>query len=232
MFDVQLLTLHRSEVDLPAADELLLHRLGVCARLLQPGGDRAFIQAKGGHDRRHRTAIDQEGQHDEHDPLRGLQTKERACGGCRKGRLAGVADVPAFLMRMDPHAPACWTLQVRAYSFRRAQGGHVGDGGHTAEIPHRARFVNAPSPRCSSVSQTGSNDSAAELRAVLWSYPLKRGYRETGFPHAPPAGGPGSHAGVGGNRVSPRPARGRVWEGAALPGTTVYSFPFVCGAAA
>ena len=42
--------------------------------------------------------------------------------------------------------------------------------------------------------------------------PTSRGRGETRFPHAP--------------------ARGRVREGCALPGTTVYSFPFVYGGAA
>ena len=65
--------------------------------------------------------------------------------------------------------------------------GRVWEGAALTQECGETRFPHAPAP--------------GKVRAQ----PLRRGRGKPGFPTPPPAGGPGSHAGVWGNRVSPRP---------------------------
>ncbi len=61
--------------------------------------------------------------------------------------------------------------------------------------------------------------------------PLARGAGKPGFPTPPPAGGPGPHAGVGGNLVSPYPTRWESLGGRSPPRKNLMFILFVCGGA-
>jgi len=96
--DVELSALHLAQVNLTLADDLLLHRLGVLASLSLPGGDRTFVQPKGGHDRWYRAAKGQQGHNHDDLPERILQPIQRRALRLGKGLAAGMADVTSFLV--------------------------------------------------------------------------------------------------------------------------------------
>ena len=91
---------------------------------------------------------------------------------------------------------AAWTADVNIGSRRGVWGNRV-----SPSLSGRGPEARAPRPR--------------PLGGFGRAQPLRRGMGKPGGPTSPPAGGPGPHAGVGGNRVSPylRPREG---EGAAF----------------
>jgi hypothetical protein len=154
VLDIQLIAVHLAQVDRSVADHLGLHSLGVCSSFLEPGSHGAFIQREGGHDCWHGAAVGQQGEHHLDQPQGGLHAEQRAARGRRKGRLAGVTDVPSFGMGVDADATTCRAVRLGAYGLGRVEGGPLGCRVHTSEIPPSARSVTLSYPCALTLSQT------------------------------------------------------------------------------
>jgi len=112
-----------------------------------------------------------------------------------------------FIRRCGPRP---WISNVNIGSRRGAWGNRV------SPCPHPREGLGGRSP-----PRNNCRFIAALCGAAAWTANVnigsRRGCGETGFPHAP---APQGHGETG---FPHAPTRGRVWEGAALPGTTVCS---------
>ena len=111
--------LHVNQIQLALLDQRVMHLLAVRPGSITPTRHRALIQAKGMHDRLHRTPIRQE-RHHYYDHLGRLAQPSKQRPFLRAERFsAGLAPVPWSLAPMTddsalPNLPSCFALQVRA----------------------------------------------------------------------------------------------------------------------
>jgi hypothetical protein len=99
-FDTKLIGLHLT--DFPwLLDQVVVHGLAVLPSTLVPVPHCPLVQAKGGYNGLHRTAMGEQRHHHRHHVLGFLQPVERRPPGLRKRLVADVTEVASFLVTMD-----------------------------------------------------------------------------------------------------------------------------------
>src|SRR5512135_1171520 len=124
--DVQLIGLDVTQLDLTAQDVMLVEALPVPARSIAPGGDGPLVEPEGGDDRLQRTAMAEQGQHDDHQLGRLLEAVERGVVSSGEGPITGGTAVTPLLATVnadvsEPALPACGAVGVVAELGLRVQ---------------------------------------------------------------------------------------------------------------
>jgi hypothetical protein len=118
-FDFDFIGLHLLQIQLTLSDHMLMHRLTMLTGPLPPPFDRPFIKTEGDHNRLHRTAIGQQGQHQQHGHRLCFQPVENSAFAHTEGFITDLAVAPFFFKTMDADIatstlPSCRTLKIRA----------------------------------------------------------------------------------------------------------------------
>jgi hypothetical protein len=118
-FGFDLIGLHLAQIQQIVFHQIGVHLLTMAPCPSQPSLDRSLIIAKGGYNRLDRTAIDQQGQHQDHLGWIRFQPIKQGSFAGAKGLLAFFTFIPALLMAVHRYIALtnlsfCHTVQIRA----------------------------------------------------------------------------------------------------------------------